>query len=473
MEKKKFKNHSGYLLIQVLVYGSIGVIIIGGLVGWSNSNLKLTNKVIIQEKAFQIAEAGIDYYRWHLAHAPTDYQDGTGQPGPYIHNFYNKNGEVIGNFSLIITPPPIGSTLVVVKSTGSANDDLNVKRTIEAKFAIPSLAKYAFVANSKMRFGEGTEIFGPVHSNDGIRFDGIVHNLITSAKATYKDPDDPTGDPEEFGVHTHRPRDPFPLVTPPNNTNVFVAGRQFPVPVIDFNGFTADLANIKNDAQTAGRYFAGSGALGYHLVLKTNDTFDLYKVTSVNSPPYGCSSSQSGWGTWTIRQETFLANYSFPSNGLIFVSDHVWVDGKIDGSRLTIASGIFPESVNTNTNIIVNRDLTYTNYDGRDVLSLIAQNNFNVGLGSENDLQIDGAVIAKNGRVGRHYYNSNCGSNYKRYQLTLFGMIASNQRYGFAYTDGTGYEIRNINYDGNLLYGPPPSFPLTSDQYQILSWREI
>ncbi len=53
-------------------------------------------------------------------------------------------------------------------------------------------------------------------------------------------------------------------------------------------------------------------------------------------------------------------------------------------------------------------------------------------------------------------------------------MIVTNQRYGFAYTGetDTGYQIRQLNYDGNLLYGPPPSFPLTSDQYTIISWEE-
>jgi hypothetical protein len=52
-------------------------------------------------------------------------------------------------------------------------------------------------------------------------------------------------------------------------------------------------------------------------------------------------------------------------------------------------------------------------------------------------------------------------------------MIASYQRYGFAWTDGTGYVNRDITYDANLLYAPPPSFPLTSDQYQIISWQEV
>jgi hypothetical protein len=52
-------------------------------------------------------------------------------------------------------------------------------------------------------------------------------------------------------------------------------------------------------------------------------------------------------------------------------------------------------------------------------------------------------------------------------------MIATNTRYGFAYTDNTGYTTRNINYDGNLLYAPPPSFPLTSNQYSTISWEEV
>ena len=111
------------------------------------------------------------------------------------------------------------------------------------------------------------------------------------------------------------------------------------------------------------------------------------------------------------------------------------------------------------------------------MIALIAQNNFNVGMWSEDDLRIDAALIAQNGRVGRYYYDSDCksgGTNYyDRAVLTLFGMIATNQRYGFAYTNGTGYNIRNITYDTNLLYGPPPSFPLTSSQYQTISWQEV
>jgi hypothetical protein len=52
-------------------------------------------------------------------------------------------------------------------------------------------------------------------------------------------------------------------------------------------------------------------------------------------------------------------------------------------------------------------------------------------------------------------------------------MIATNQRYGWAWTDGTGYQNRVITYDGNLLYGPPPNFPITASQYDIIKWDEV
>jgi hypothetical protein len=174
-----------------------------------------------------------------------------------------------------------------------------------------------------------------------------------------------------------------------------------------------------------------------------------------------------------------LANYPFPSNGIIFVEDNVWVDGQINTARITIASARFPDNASTRTSITVNSDLRYTNYDGQDVIALMAQNNFNVGLVSADILRIDAAIVAQNGRAGRYYYQAagnsqnRCAPYHTRQQLTLYGTIASNQRYGFAFSDGTGYDVRNISYDANLLYGPPPSFPLTSDQYSIVSWKEI
>lgn len=467
----------GIILINALIFAAIAVTVTIGLVNWGATILKTTRTLSEREQAFQIAEAGIDYYRWHLAHASTDYTDGTGIAGPYIHDATDADGNVLGQFELTITPPPIGSTIVKVKSKGVLASDPSVNRTIQATLAIPSLAKFAVVANNDMRFGPGTEIFGPIHSNGGIRFEGISHNIVTSSQVTYDDPDDGVS-VQKFGVYTTvNPIDPNPPAPVPSRPDVFIAGRQFPVQSFDFAGLTFDLAQMKADAQANGRYIDASGAQGYRILLKTNDTFDLYRVNSLRSAPNGCSSSQTGWGTWSINNDTFVANYPFPTNGIVFVEDNIWVEGIIDDARLTIVAGRFPDNASTRRSITVNNNLKYTNYDGSDVLALIAQDNINVGMWSQDNLRIDAALVAQNGRIGRFYYSPNCKSGgvnyYDRDTITLYGMIATNQRYGFAYTNGTGYTNRNIIYDTNLLYGPPPSFPLTSSQYQTISWQEV
>lgn len=483
------QKRKGFFLVSTLVFAGIAILLITAVVGGANSVLKLSRSVYERELAFQIAEAGVEYYRWHLAHAPSDFQDGTSGPGPYNHIFYDKGGNRIGTFSLTITPPAVGSTIVTVQSDGRIDANPSIVRKIKVRLAIPSLAKYAVAANDTMRFGEGTEVFGPVHSNGGIRFDGLAHNVVTSALLQYDDPDH-TGN-QEYGVHTHVRVPPLtgvsasglssedpPPATPPDRIDVFEAGRVVGAPALNFGGIITDLAQMKSDAQTSGRYHAASGGLGYEIVLKTNGTYDLYRVTALMSAPSSCTNSanQSGWGTWTIRTnngKVFLGNYGFPTNGIIFLEDNIWIRGQIDGTRLSVAVGRFPDNPATRPSITVNENLLYTNYDGSDVIGLISQNNINTGLVSANTLRIDAALIAQNGRVGRYYYSSSCAPNHTKSAVTLYGMIASNQRYGFAYTDGTGYTNRDIIYDGNLLYGPPPSFPLTSDQYQVISWEEV
>jgi type II secretory pathway pseudopilin PulG len=473
MIHKIFKNR-GMILVNALVFAGIAITVTTALVNWGASVLKNTRNLAVREQAFQVAEAGIEYYRWHLAHSPNDFKDGTNTNGPYIHTVKDADGDVIGQYSLVITPPPTGSTLVKISSTGTVVSDSTVSRTIKVSLAIPSLAKYSILSDADVYFGSGTDIYGLVHSNGGIHFDAIAHNLVTSAVSHYNDTDYPGTN--DLGVYTRvAPADPQYPATPPSRPDIFMAGRLFPVPAVDFDAMTSSLSQLKTLAQgTGGRYIASSGSQGYRIVLKINDTFDLYRVTSLRSSGGGCrdSQGQSGWGTWSINNQQFVANYPFPSNGIIFVEDHLWIEGQIQTARLTIATGRFPEAPGQYKSITINENLLYSAYDGTDVIGLIAQGDINVGMYSANNLRIDAALVAKNGRAGRYYYNDSC-ANYTRNSLTLFGMLASRNRYGFAYTNNTGYTTRNINYDTNLLYAPPPSFPLTSSQYQQISWEEF
>ena len=482
-------ERNGYVLLQTLVFGVVAIVVIFGLIAYTVSIFKLGNKTVLSEQAFEVAEAGLEYYRWHLAHAPSDFTNGTGQPGPYVKNFLDKNGVLIGTFTLTITPPVIGSTLVTIKSDGRVAADSAIKRTIIARLSIPSFANYATVTNSFIRFGEGTEVFGPLHSNAGLRLDGLAHNLVTSASSTFFDPDPGHGSGQgvEFGVHTHvnpppgsgvnnlyRPAEAPPSVVPLRN-DVFMAGRSFPAPLVNFSVITSDLVQMKADAQSGGRYFASSTMKGYLVVLKNNDTFDLFRVNSTTTPPMSCSNpgNQPNWGTWSVNATTLLGNYTNPANGLLFLDDNVWVQGNINTARLTIVAARVPDnSIPLRRSITINNNLTYTNYNGQDTLALIGQQDVNVGLVSSTTLRIDAALIAQWGRVGRYYYESDCNPYHIRTLLTLYGTIITANRYGFAYTDGTGYTNRTIIYDAFLLYNPPPFFPEVTTFYDIISWKE-
>ncbi len=483
MKRKNHQKNKGMLIIYTLVFGAVAICIITALAAWAAISIESGRKAFYREQSFQAAEAGIDYYRWHLAHDPLDYQDGEETPGPYVHSLKDKNGITVGQFSLEITAPSTGSTLVKIKSTGSILEDSSVLRKIESMVAKPSIAKFAFAGYAKMRFGEGTEIFGPIHSNGGIRFDGLAHNVVTSGATTYDDPDHSGGN--EIGVHTHVRVPPATGIDQsyqsaeanpssiPSRPDVFEAGRLISQPTIDFSGFTTDLAILKSSAETDGFYrdAVEDGFVGYHIVLKTDNTFDFYKIDSW-APLGDCSGTSK---SWSIGTETFQDNYPLPSNGIIFIEDHTVVDGQINNARLTITAADLPAPtlIEKLKKIIINNDISYTNYDGTDSIGLIGQGGVKVGMISDDDLKIDAALIAQNDNVGRFYYVGSACVYENRSVISLYGMIASHDRYGFAYVGGTGYITRNIAYDANILYAPPPSFPLTSDNYQILSWQEV
>jgi hypothetical protein len=482
--KNRNDAQRGTITLYVLLFSTVSIILLSGFVIWADYNLRAVFRDYDAAQAFMVAEAGIEYYRWHLSHDRTDYTDGTGQPGPYIHEFRDKDNLLIGSFALAISTPATGSTVVSIESTGSTVANPAAQKIIEARMAIPSFVRFAALSGASIRFSEGTELYGPIHSNGGVRVDGVAHNLVTSAVADYNDPAH-GGGCKEFGVHTHvAPTDPCAPAPVPDRPDVFQAGRAFPVAPVDFVGLSHDLANLKASAQADGfwRGEVDHHDVGYHVILKTNNTFDLYTVTDVVKAPSGCVTvlGEKDWDPWTIDDETLMGNYPLPDNGILFFEGHTWVEGQIDsgGSRITLAAAVFPENSSHYAHIIINNDLKYSSYDGQDIIGLIAQGDITVGWNSEDDLRIDGAAIAQNGRVGRFYYrgpegNQNrCAPYHTRDTVTIFGTISSKNEYGFRYSDGTGYQHIVIIFDPNLMFNPPPNFPLISEFYSPIFWSE-
>lgn len=472
----------GQIAVQLLFLSAIIVALIAGFVSLAASLLQVSVRSQNKLQAFSVAEAGIEYYRWHLAHSPQDFTDDTGGPGPYVHPYYDKDGNLIGQFSLAITPPPAGSSVVTITSVGTVVADPSVQKTIKVRFGNPSFLDYSVLMNGNVHFGTGTVTYGTIFANGGINFDGVAYGPVESALTTYKNPD--ANNKTEWAVYTDAsPADPLPPTPEPTRSDIFRAGRFFPIPAVDFTQIVQTLASLKTQAQTNGTYYASSSVYGYDLALSASGTYRMYKVTSLAQLPNSCTntSHEPGWGVWSVGDETLVASGTIPDNGVIFAEDDLWVRGQIKNEHLTVAAGRFPENPSTYANITVNNSMLYTNYDGLDGLGLVAQNNLNVGLFSDDILRVDGAIIAQNGRVGRYYYSppnvhnnsQKCGDTVMRQKITLYGSIISGGQYGFGFDDSTGYQERDVIFDPNLRASPPPYFPLLSTQYTPISWEEV
>ena len=82
VKRIRIQTRRGFTLMTSLVLASIAAIIIVALSSWFSGVYKGAKYVVEREFAFQIAEAGLDYYRWHLAKWPNDFRDGTNHDGP-------------------------------------------------------------------------------------------------------------------------------------------------------------------------------------------------------------------------------------------------------------------------------------------------------------------------------------------------------------------------------------------------------
>ncbi len=422
---------------------------------------RVLNSTVNKEKAYQVAEAGINYYQWHLAHYPADYQDGTNHGGPYVHNYTDFDTEkTVGQYSLTITPPDVGSTIVTIQSKGLTTDNPNVTRTITARYGIPSLAQYSFLSNDVIWIGSDETVSGELQSNNGVRFDGVGNAPIQSAKSTYTCPSTqgspcPTTENGVWGSATQAVKNFW----------------QFPVPAVDFSTLTSNLASLKSLAQASGGiYLPPSNAQGYSLVFNNDSTISIYKVTSRLSNPTGWDVNSNPHNEYTdYNTRTLLYSKAMPTNGIVYIEDNTWVEGTVRG-RVMVAAAQLPYNPSTAPTIYLPKNIVYSAKDGTNVLGLLSQKDLIVTYHAPNILEIDAALISQNGSVQFLYYPNDIKTS-----ITVFGSIMTFGQWTWTWVDGSnnvvsGYATTNDTYDGNLLYGPPPSFPISTSGYQPLSF---
>jgi len=427
----------------ILMASAIFIALITAIISLSISNVKIAELHNKKITAMAISEAGINYYLWHLAHNHNDFCDGdtcagNAPYGPYTHNYTDRAGNIVGTFDLYISPPEADKQLVVVKSVGKVLGK-SPARTIIAELGIPSFAQYTLLTNNtQLWIGDGEKITGNVHvNNNGIYNEGEITGDASSTEERYNG---------WFGDQTG--------VAGPG---IFGGAKLFPVTPVDFNQVNVDISKIQSEAQTKGQYFDASKANGYHLVLKDN-SFDVYRVTKFNNT------------SLAIQAETALGNFLYPTSGVIFFLDNLWVEGKISNQKITIVAADPGAGRGSEKKIYIPNNIQFTNYDGKDKLGLVTQTDILVTKDAPSELEIDAAMIARNGEIRINDYGQ------IKNRIKVYGSMAHNAGLNWTYaTSGgvvtSGYRYTETVIDQNNLLNPPPMFP-TTGSYSVLSWRE-
>lgn len=523
MKNKNEKNRrkKGSALAFVLVIMAAVLIILISILQYITSQIKYGYYNYYKEESFQIAEAGVNFYKWYLAKemetrtTPQDVQDfwANGNPigveyscdevGAYTVDY--QSGNLKGKYCIEVTPPDEWSTIFTVRSIGWTERNPGVKRKIQARFRRPSWSEYMIVGNQQFVINDETVAHGKIHSNEGIHFNGVAYNIVSSEQDTYYYTGGLAGigAGDKDGVWTFWP-DEY------NHTldqDVFQVGKQvgtdegathwdFPSvdPYINF-AKSESLEGISppgTPCDSDGCYFGDTGE-GRHIIFNGN-TMTVCPVNSYCTSQLGCcvgflcsggyvqkysvinylKNSGSGTCSSCTVGNSCATTYTIPNNGAIYVEDNAWVEGIIGDSsnhkRVSVVAADM--SLSPGKNIFIGRNnITYSSYNGDDMLGLLAQNNIEIIRDSQHNLRIDGALMAKNGRVGRDTYLLDLPNS-----VTFYGSIVSNGKFnvgkGIIWWLDVGYQHAYLNFDNNLLYYPPPFFP-TGVGYSMDSWEEL
>lgn len=489
------QKNTGVISVTALVFMGIFVAVLSGLLSTAVSQKKVETAKQQGDQALQIADAGLDYYKWFLAHFPDDMQDGTGAPGPYIHDYADPEGGNIGKFSLVVNGNYQCGSLsrVTITSTGWVNANPDITKIVSGVYGRPTIGEYSYILNSDVWAGADRIINGPYHSNGGIRMDGTNFAQVTSAKTTWNCT---TG----YGC------------TPANASAPGVVGGgpgfalwSWPVVPVDFAAVTLNLGDMKNKTasttpsvctagQTYGCYFPASGGVnkGYHAVFLNNGTMNLYKVTATRSTNEYNSSTGNQAENNLIRTQVLVAGSPFTlptACPMVFVEDKLWIDGTVKG-KISIAAADLGAA---DPDLILSGNIEYTTLSGSDGLLAIGENRVLVSFDSPNDMTTRGIFLAQKGYFGRNYINTNpSGSPFggtfcaawdncrKRNSMTIYGTVVSNGRVGTKWNctppaGGVycqGYNFRTDSYDSRLANDPPPMTPAISDTYKFLKWTQ-
>lgn len=484
-------NQRGVTVLLVLGFMGIFLFLLGTIMSYILTQGRYGRAVYAREQAIAIAESGLEYYRWFLAHNPEVMETGVGFQSPFTYVVEDPEGGEVGEAVITATPQTACGVVqwVDLTSEGRANSNPIYPRTISARYMKPSVAEYSNIINASVWAGSDRTISGNYHSNGGVRMDGTNNSLVSSATESWVCD-------SSFGCSPSQVRD-----------GVFGSGSgsalwQYPVSSFDFAGIATEFSDMRGYAQADGILLSGTRVevrgvqqgnsfpsvtgtdqRGFYLEFNADNTVDVHRVMGT-----GSSRSQhiDNLGQWvsdyhSINNGPRIGTFAIPDDCPLIYSDaKLWIEGTV-GKKVTVVAA---DIGSFSPDIIINGNITYAAGDGTSGLTAIAERSILIPLFSPQDLTIRGIFVAQNGYVGRNYYQSS-GQNgvgqggapfVRRSSLTTIGSVVSNLRIGTQWTCGgvfcSGYAVRNDLYDRLLAFSPPPFTPAASPDFRLVLWGE-
>jgi type II secretory pathway pseudopilin PulG len=163
------------LLALIITFGTLMIVVSGVISNTLGSAARNQSSQV----AINIAEAGINYYLWHMSHNSGDYKDGTTAAqtpdsvlgyGPYVHDYKDSTGAKRGTFTLYIKPGENGSNVTTVRSEAKQVGAASIERVVVAELGAPSFSAYAVASNSELWFGSTETAMAPCTRTSGLKW---------------------------------------------------------------------------------------------------------------------------------------------------------------------------------------------------------------------------------------------------------------------------------------------------------------
>ncbi|OGG71215.1 hypothetical protein A3F27_01655 [Candidatus Kaiserbacteria bacterium RIFCSPHIGHO2_12_FULL_53_13] len=479
-----FPRARGITVILVLAFMGIFALLLGTVTSYVLEQGKYGRALYAREQALHVAESGLEYYRWFLAHNPGILTSGTGLVSPDTYAVDDPEGGELGSATITATANMQCGEVqwIDLTSRGVSNANTGFPRTLLARYIRPSVGEYSYLLNSNVWAGADRNIFGPYHSNKGIHMDGTNNSNVTSGVSTWTCNSAAGCSPSQ------------------SKPGIFGNGSgsslwSYPVAPVSFAGMAADFPNLKAKAETYGLMLATTSVQlvgvqqgsafdpvgnnerkGFHLVFNSDGTVAVYRVNNTSGAQSIHSDDLTRWQNdyHTITDETLVGTYTAPSGcSVIYSEAKTWIEGTVSGKIIVVAA----DDGDFSPDIILNGNINYAATDGTTGLTAIAEHSVLIPLVVPDEMSIRGIYVAQTGYFGRNLYDCTYSPYDVRTSLTQNGTIVSNLSTGTQWLYGwcgeiSGFLTRTDSYDRLLAFSPSPFTPTATSTYRLVLWRE-